>query len=72
MITDTKSNTHNHRSTNRGLTQDASFSQQELEEDLLETLYGWWYVKNGQIDFSHTGYVTWYGSTYKVQNGKVA
>lgn len=42
MITDTKSNTHNHRSTNHGLTQDASFSQQELEEDLLETLYGWW------------------------------
>ena len=33
---------------------------------------GWWYVKNGQIDFSHTGYVTWYGTTYKVQNGKVA
>ncbi|MCI6536561.1 MAG: hypothetical protein MR443_02795 [Lachnospiraceae bacterium] len=42
MITDTKANTHNHKSTNHGLTQDASFSQQELEEDLLETLYGWW------------------------------
>ena len=42
MVTDTKANTHNHKFTNIGLTQDTSVSQQELEEDLLETLYGWW------------------------------
>lgn len=42
MISGTNADTHNHKSTPQGLTQEDSFSQQELEEDLLETLYGWW------------------------------
>lgn len=32
---------------------------------------GWWYVRNGQFDFSYSGYVNWYGVAYRVQSGQV-
>ncbi len=32
---------------------------------------GTWYIKDGYVDFSYTGYLTVNGSTYKVTEGKV-
>ena len=33
--------------------------------------YGTWYVKNGKVDFSKNGKVTYNGKTYTVEKGKV-
>ena len=38
---------------------------------LAQNEYGWWYIRSGMLDFSYTGYVNWYGTAYRVQNGQV-
>ena len=33
--------------------------------------FGWWYIRNGQVDFGYTGTVTDGNRTYQVVNGNV-
>ena len=33
--------------------------------------YGWWYISNGAVNFGYNGTVNYFGTNYRVENGKV-